>query len=147
MHDYLFFPHRSYAHPTPSFRLVVDFVSSFVCAVKKSLRCGPVCNRTFTLSVRTDVFKFLFNGKGSVVRGKRSLSYVLDDFDSDYFPSNWYVWYNKLGNGCKVDFPCFMHSYVKFAPTHYLLSDTDTPIAQPRTYEEIVTITLVKCCC
>ena len=50
----------------------------------------------------------MFNGKGCVVRGRRSLSYTLDDFSTDYFPSNWYVWYDKFGNGCKVDFLCFM---------------------------------------
>ena len=53
--------------PTPSFRLIVDFVSSLVCAVKSSLRRGPVCKRTFTLNVPTDVFKLFFFAENELV--------------------------------------------------------------------------------
>ena len=115
-------------------------------AVKDSLRCGTVCKCTFTLTFRTDVFNFLFNGKGSTVRGRRSSSYSLADFDSDLFPHDWFVAYDKLGNGCKIDFPVYLCSHVKFSPVTYLMSDT-TPIPQPRDFTEVVSVSLVKCCC
>ena len=129
-------------------------------AVKDSLRCGTVrkCTFTltfrtdvfylctFTLTFRTDVFNFLFNGKGSTVRGRRSSSYSIADFDSDLFPHDWFVAYDKLGNGCKIDFLVYLCSHVKFSPVTYLMSET-TPIPQPRDFTEVVSVSLVKCCC
>ena len=48
---------------------------------------------------------FLFNGKGSIVKGMRGRSYNEADFDTQYFLPDWHVSYNRLGNGCKIVFP------------------------------------------
>ena len=31
--------------------------------------------------------------------------YNLEDFDETYFMDEWYMVYDRLGDGCKIDFP------------------------------------------
>ena len=83
---------------------MLDFVSTLVSAVKKSLSHGTIQDNSFTLNLRTDVFNFLFNGKGTIVHGRRG--YSLEDFDTDIFPKDWFVAYDKFGDGCRIDFSC-----------------------------------------
>ena len=33
-----------------------------------------------------------------------------------FFPVNWIIVYDKLGNGCKVDFPVRLQSKLKWSP-------------------------------
>lgn len=130
---------------------MLDSISNFVSAVQNSLRAGTVRNCTFNVPFRTDVFKFIFNSKGNVVTGKRGKSYNVDDFDEEHFPSNWFVSYDRLGNGRKVVFPIHIHSYIKFAPKSYLKSNTPsrttTPIPAPRDFTEVLYVTLLKSHC
>ena len=70
-------------------------------AIKDSLRCGVVRKCSFTISFRSDVYNFLFSGKGSTVSGRRCLSYSENDFNPDLFPSDWFVSYDRLGDGAK----------------------------------------------
>lgn len=137
---------RSYTHPNPPLRVVLDCVSSFVSAVKDSLKRGVIRKCSFTVNFRIDVFQFLFHGKGNAVCGSHSFSYSEEDFSSEYFPSNWFIIHDKLGSGCKVVFPVLLFSSVKFSPVTYLMSDT-TPIPQHRDFAETVSVTLVKCRC
>ena len=37
---------------------------------------------------------------------RRGNFFDLADFGNVYFPDDWYVVYDKLGNGCRVVFPC-----------------------------------------
>ena len=99
---------------------MLDSVSNFVSAVQSNLRAGTVHNCTFYVPFRTDVFNFLFNGKGNVVNGKRGKTCSEADFDVQHFPLNWYIHYDRLGIGCNVVFPIQIHSYVKFAPISHL---------------------------
>ena len=135
--------HRSYSNPSPPHRLVMDSISSFVTAVQDSLRVGTIRNCTFSIPFRTDVFNFLFNGKGSAVSGKRYKSYLEVDFNTQLFPTDWFVSYDKFGYCCKIIFPVFIHSYVKYAPKRY----GHTGIVQSRDFTETITITVVKCRC
>jgi len=48
---------------------------------------------------------FLFCDKGQPPISDRGLIYDLDDFDDCYFVGEWYGRYNRLGDGCEVDFP------------------------------------------
>ena len=55
----------------------------------------------------TDVFKFLFAGKGiGVERGYKEYNPV--DFDCKYFPDEWYVHYDQNHDGCAIEFPMKM---------------------------------------
>ena len=143
---HILLPYRSYSNPSPPQRLIMDSISLFVTAVKDSLRVGTIRNCTFSIPFRTDVFLFLFHGKGNEVSGKRYRSYLQVDFDSQLFSSNWFVSHDRLGNGCKIVFPVFIHSYVKYAPQSYLQIGTAL-VPQPRDFTETITVTLVKCRC
>ena len=58
-----------------------------------------ICNCSFAVPFRCDVFNFLFRGKGISVQHKRGRMFSLEDFDLNYFPSDWFVTYHKLGSG------------------------------------------------
>ena len=45
--------------------------------------------------------------------------FELADFSNDYFPVDWYVVYDKLGNGCKVVFPVRLESKIRFSSSVY----------------------------
>ena len=62
-------------------------------------------NNRFDLEFRTDVFVFLFDRKGRNPPKGRGLFYDINDFDETYFKDDWYIAYDKLGDGCSVDFP------------------------------------------
>ena len=40
------------------------------------------------------------------VRGvwRSAVGNAWEDFDVEYFPGNWYQCYDKLGDGCSIDF-------------------------------------------
>ena len=138
--------HRTFSDPSPPQRLLMDSISLFVTTMKGSLRVGTIRNCTLTIPFRTDVFNFLFNGKGNMINGKKAKSYVESDFNTQLFPSNWFVYYDRLGNGCKLDFPVYMYSHIKYAPQTYIRTST-TLALQQRDFTEIVTVTVVKCRC
>ena len=45
--------------------------------------------------------------------------YTLEDFDKKYFPTDWHRVYDRLGDGCEVQFPLRMVSKVKWSTTVY----------------------------
>ena len=51
------------------------------------------------------MFRFLFKNKGCNPPDGRGLFYDADEFDQRYFEDQWYVAYDRLGDGCSVDFP------------------------------------------
>ena len=69
----------------------MDSISSFVTAIKGSLRVGTIRNCTFSIPFRTDVFNFLFNCKCIVVSGRRHKAYSEVDFNPQLFPSDWFI--------------------------------------------------------
>ena len=40
----------------------------------------------------------------------------MNDFDKTYFKDNWYVAYDKLGDGCAMDFPVRLESKIRWSP-------------------------------
>lgn len=124
----------------------MDLVSLFVTSVRSSLRVGTVRNCKFSIPFQTDVFHFLFNGKGTVIHGRRGRSYTEADFDLEFFPSNWYISYSKLGDGCKIVFPIFLYSYVKYAPQTYHKTSTGL-VPLSRDFIETLTVTVCKSRC
>ena len=100
--------------------------------------------RKFSLQFRTDVFIALFNGKGkSPTRGRGQL-YDLEDFDPQFFHAEWYKCYNKLGNGCVIEFPVQLATRIKWSPMAYCKSHDGALAPKGRSFSEIVTVTLVK---
>ena len=67
-------------------------------------------NNRLDIEFRTDVF----NGKR-----QQGLFYDLDDFKQTSFGDNWYVVYDKLGDGCRIDFPVILESRIKWSSVVY----------------------------
>ena len=125
----------------------MDSVSCFTAAVQSSLKSGTIRNCDFCVPFRTDVFNFLFKTKGSVVNRTKSRykSYNLSDFDTQHFTDiNWYVVHDRLGNGCKLEFPVDMFSTLKYSPKVFCKDSTGTVTTKPRTFTEVVYVSVVK---
>ena len=114
--------------------------------MKNSLRLGCVRNCVFSVPFRSDAFMFLFNGKGSVVRGKKGLAYGQADFDSSYFPPDWFVSCNSLGDSCKIDFPVILRNFVKYSPQTYT-NHQNTIVPSSRDITELLSVIIVKVRC
>ena len=133
--------------PCPEYRLVADNFSNFIAEVHRSLKLGVNVNCSFSVAFRTDVFNFLFKGKGSVPPTGRGNFFDLADFSNVYFPHDWYVVYDKLGNGCKVVFPVRLESKVRFSRPVYSKKSDGSLVLQPKTFTEMVYVSLVKIRC
>ena len=129
--------------PTPSHREIMDATSHFKATIHRSLKSGLNCNNRVELEFRTDVFRFLFNGKGRTPPSGRGLFYELKDFDAIYFSDNWHVVYDKLGDGCRVDFPIRLESKIKWSSVVY---NSDGSV-KPRVFTEMISVTIVKSRC
>ena len=100
----------SFESPSPGYRLVADATSHFISAVQRSLKLGVNCSNRIEVEFRIGVFKYLFNSKGVNPPTGRGRFYNLEDFDTTYFIDNWYIVYDKLGDGCCVDFPIVVYN-------------------------------------
>ena len=49
----------------------------------------------------------------------------MDDFNKTYFKDNWY--YDKLGDGCSIDFPIRLDSKIRWSPKVFNLDATVKP--------------------
>ena len=112
---------RSYKGPRPAFQVVSDNVSSLILGIQGSLRRGTNLNCKFNVEFRIDVFSYLFSGRGSLPPSGQRKLYNLDDFNPMFFPSNWFIVYDKLRNGCTVNFPVCIESKLKWSPVDFLL--------------------------
>ena len=135
---------RSYENPNPEYRLVADHASLLVDNIHKSLRLGVDRMCRFTLEFRTDVFTFLFRGKGRKPPSGQGLFYELQDFDLLYFPEHWFRVYDKLGSGCQIDFPIRLQSKIKWVPVVYDKKPDGSLVVKNRSFVEVVVVTLVK---
>ena len=99
--------------------MIIDAVSHFKAAIHRSLKSGMNCNNRIDIEFRTDVFRFLFNGKGRNPPTGRGLFYDMEDFDRTYFENCWYVAHDRLGDGCSVDFPIRLESKIRWSPIVY----------------------------
>jgi len=127
---------RAFEDPSPAYRLVADSVRNFFAEV-----------HSFSIGFRIDVFDFLFEGRGSVPPSGRGNFYDLADFSNVYFPADWYVVYDELGNGCKVVFPGRLESKIRFSSPMYSKMSDGFIVLQPKTFTEMICVTLVKARC
>ena len=135
--------YSSFESPTPSLRDIMDATSQLKAAVHKSLKSGVNKNNRLELEFRTDIFRFLFHGKGKTPPTGRGLFYDLQDFDTTYFSDNWYIVYDKLGDGCRIDFPVRLESKIKWSSIVYNFDGS----VKPRIFTEMIFVTLVKSRC
>ena len=138
--------YRSYSHPQPSPSLIRDAISSFLCSLHSSLNVGTIRCCKFSIEFRIDIYNFLFDGKGSKPTSGKGLLYYQDDFHSEYFSEDWFLSYDRLGNGCCVDFPIRMQPTLKQGPTRYLRRNSEL-VKQKRVYLEYLVVNIVKCRC
>ena len=90
---------------------MLDCASVFMHHVGNSLSAGTIRKNQLRIDMPSDVFRFLFEGKGmSVGRGYKE--YELHDFDANYFNNEWYASYDADGDGCAIEFPLRM--YLRF---------------------------------
>ena len=106
---------RYFRDPQPSYR---DAVSNFCSEIERSLRSGVNRACSFCVLFRTDVFEYLFGGKGRDCPHRLGFFYDLDDFAKAFFPNDWYKCYNRLGDGCKIDFPLRMYEKIQWLPLY-----------------------------
>ena len=137
----LFHHCRSYEDPSPAFRVVSDNISSLILGIQSSLRRGINLNCKFNVELRLDVFSYLFTGKGSLPPSGNCKT--LDNFNPTFFAVNWFIVYDKLGNGCKVD-PVCLESKLKWSPALYDKLPNGTVVVRKKIFSEIVVVTLVK---
>ena len=120
----MFISCRYYVNPKPSTRNVL---SAFVSGITKSLKMGINKGCRISVLFHTIVLQFLFKNKGSTYEHGTGRLYMLDDFDGQYFPKEWYRVYDKQGDGCEVEFPVRMVCQVKWEPTVYTCSRHASP--------------------
>ena len=138
---------RSYEDPSPPYRVITDNVSSLVSSIWHSLKLGVNRNCKFSLEFTTDVFNFLFSGKGTTPPNGWGKFYGLEDFGSTYFPAGWHVVYDRLGDGCRIDFPIRLESKLKWSTTLYSKQEDGTLVPKPKTFTEMICVSLVKVRC
>ena len=138
---------RSYEDPLPPYRVIADNVSTLVSSIQSSLKLGVNRSCKFSLEFRMDVFRFLFSDKGTTPPTGRGKFYELEEFSSAYFPAGWHIVYDRLGDGCRVDFPIRLESKLKWSSTVYSKQDDGTLLPKPRTFTEMIYVSLVKVRC
>ena len=122
----------------------MDYVSIFVSSINSSLRVGTIRCCKFNFEFRLDVFKFLFGGKGQQTQHQRGMDYNKEDFDSKYFSTDWHVHYDRLGNGCEVDFPIHLYPSIKFSARSYFKDANGKLTPKLQTFTETLTVTVLK---
>ena len=118
-------------------------MSCFTAEIGRSLKAGVNLSCNFSFECRTDIFKFLFNGKGKQSPFRNGLFYDADAFDAAYFPSGWSVAYSALGDGCKIEFPICMQNKLRWYPSVYSKKD-EILVPKKRYYKEVCTVWIMK---
>ena len=69
--------------------------------------------------------------------------YELEDFNTTYFSGDWHVVFDKLGDGCKVDFPLRIENKLKWSSLVYNFDGS----VKSRIFTEMISVTIVKSRC
>ena len=67
----------------------------------------------------------------------RGLFYNLEDFDETYFMDKWYIVYDRLGYGCKIDFLIRLESRIKWSSQVFSRSGS----VKPKIFKEMMYVT------
>ena len=60
----------------------------------------------------------------------------MHDFNAFYFPPDWFSCYDRLDDGCRINFPICMYSKVRWYPVVYG-KNADGGVEQKRYFEEM----------
>jgi len=112
--------------------------------INHSLKVGVNRGCHFTVNFRTDVFRFLFKNRGRTSEHGSGHLYELDDFNPVYFPPDWFKAFDKLGDGCEVEFPIRMCSRLKWSAVVYGKCSTNVLSPKEKCYEETCSVWLIK---
>ena len=112
--------HRLFNHPQPEKRVILDNVSNLVSAINKSLSLGTVRMHTFSVDFNFDVFRILFSNKGRTPSKGQGLLYDKSDFASEFFHKDWDIVLDRLGDGCRVEFPVQLRPVIKYSKKCFL---------------------------
>ena len=85
------------------------------------------CSNRLEVEFRVDVFRYLFQGKGHAPPRGRGLFYNLEEFDETYFMDERYIVYDRLGDGCKIDFPIRLERRIKWSSQVFSRSGSIKP--------------------
>ena len=135
---------RYFNDPHPEYRVVSEAVSSFKTEIYRSLKSGVNRLCSFNVLFRTDVFQYLFKGKGKDCPHKLDLFYDLEDFNEAFFTSGWHAYYDRLGDGCAIDFPLRMHSKLQWSPIGYDKDPCGGLVSRKRSFKEVCSVSVVK---
>ena len=73
----------------------------------------------------------------------QGLFYDLEDFNMTYFGGDWHVVFDKLGDGCRVNFPLKLESKLKWSSLVYNFDGS----VKSRIFTEMISVTIVKSRC
>ena len=107
-------------------------------AVEASLRSGALFNAKITVNFRADVFKYLF---------KDNRECNSDDFPEDLFPPHWDTVYNKIGDGCRLQYPIILRPAIQWSKRAYIKTNAGEIVEKPRFCTEVLHIKLSKIRC
>ena len=113
-YNILYTSFRTFTDPNPCRRIVLNAVSSLSTSFLCSLRKGVVRGCSFNVTVRRDVFQYLFGNCGRAACRRRGKFYNRCDFNCSFFNDSDFVYRNDCNECVSVDFPVLMYSYVKF---------------------------------
>ena len=102
----------------------MDSVTSFLSALHRSLSLGTIRFCKFKVDFRHDSFNFLFKNKGARPTAGRGLLFCQEVFDNHYFKEYWFVCFDRLGNGCTVDFPIRLEPVLKQGPIRFVKTNS-----------------------
>ena len=108
-------------------------------AIVTSLRAGSIRLNKFTVEFRLDVFRAIF--------GAEKTEFYKKDFPPELFPEHWHIIYSHIGDGCQVKFPIYVRARLKWARQTYMKCADGTMMPKPKTFTEIIHVTLNKIRC
>lgn len=136
--------HRYFHAPQPSCCCIVNSVSSLTSGIGQSLKLGVNRGCHFTVHFQTDAFKFLFDHRGRKSECGSGSLYGSDVFNPVYLPVDLFRVYDKLGDGCEVEFLIRMCSQLKWSPLVYEKSSANVLTPKHKSYEETCSVWLTK---
>ena len=122
----------------------MDHISSFVSEIGRSLKCVVNRSCSFSFLFRMDVFRFLFGEKGRACPHRLGKFYDKEDFNVDYFSTDWFVCCDRLGDSCRITFPIRMHSKILWSPVMYSKDASNVVVPKKRSFKELCYVYITK---
>ena len=130
--------YRFFTNPVPEEDVIFSEVAVLRIAVEQHLKSKARLPVTITL--RGDVYKFLFKTKGSMQAGWHLLT--KEDFPAKYFPLFWDHFADSHGQGIKVMYPMKVRHFISWSPKKYNVLRDHHP--SPRAFQEKFTFSFVR---